>query len=63
MPLWDTPPGPDLQFLSFLEVYSLPLGTQKGTIPQPQAPDRPHLRFLVRLFDVQKQNDTFSQLL
>ena len=58
MPLWDTSPGPDLQFFSFLEVYSLPLGTQKETISQPQAPDRPHLRFLVHLFDPYKSKTT-----
>ena len=58
MPLWDTPPGPDLQFFSFLEVHSPLPGTQKETIPRPQAPDRPHLRFLVHLFDPYKSKTT-----
>ena len=47
-------------FFSFLEVYSPPPGTYKETIPHPRAPDRPHICFLLHL---QRQNDTFSQLL
>ena len=59
-----TPPG-ICNIFFLLEVYSLPLGTQKETIPHPRAPDRqPHICFLLHLFwSVQKQNDTFSQLL
>jgi len=41
----------DLQYFFLLEVYFPVLGTQKETIPHPQAPDqRPHICFLVHLF-------------
>ena len=55
------PPGHnprDLQFFSFLEDYSLPPGMQKETIPHPQAPGRPHIRFLLHLFDPYKSKTT-----
>ena len=45
-------------FFSFSEVYSLPPGTQKETIPQPRAPDGPHIRFLLHLFDPYKSKTT-----
>ena len=54
----------ELQFFSFLEVYSPSTGTQKEAIPHPRAPDRPHICFLqTSSWSVQKQNDTFSLLL
>ena len=43
-------PG-DLQYCSFLEVYSPLPGTQKETIPHPRASNRPHIRFLLHLLD------------
>ena len=47
------PPGHtpgDLQFFSFLVVYSPPPGMQKETIPHPRAPDRHHISFWGYIF-------------
>ena len=55
------PPGHtpgDLLLFSFSEVYFSPLGTQKVTIPYPQAPDRPHIRFWLHLFYPYKRKTT-----
>ena len=48
----------ELQFFSFLEVYSPSTGTQKEAIPHPRAPDRPHTCFLQHLFDPYKSKTT-----
>ena len=53
------PPG-IYNFFSFLEVYTLPLGTQIETIPHPRAPDRPQMCFLLHLFDPYKSKTTRS---
>ena len=59
------PPGHtrgDLQYFSFLEVYSPLPGTQKETIPNPRASDQPHIRFLLHLLNKIKINKQGSQL-
>ena len=48
----------DLQLFSFLKVYFPSPGTKKETIPHPRAPDRPHIRFLLHLFDPYKSKTT-----
>ena len=39
-------------------VFSPHPGTQKETISHPRAPDRPHIRFLLHLFDPYKSETT-----
>ena len=47
----------------FLFWRSVPPGHTEETIPHPRAPDRPPIRFCYIFLSVQKQSDTFSQLL
>ena len=59
------PPGHtpgDLQYFSFLEVYSPLPGMQKETISHPRASNQPHMRFLLHLLDKIKINKQGSQL-
>ena len=49
----------DLQFFSFLEVYSPSPGSQKEKILHPRARDRPHIRFLIHLFYPYKCKTTY----
>ena len=56
------PPGHtpgDLQYFSFLEVYSPLPGMQKETIPHPRASDRPHIyTFFATSVDAYKRKST-----
>ena len=49
------PPGHtprDLQFFSYLAVYSAPPGMQKETVPHPRTPHRPEIRCFVFKIDL-----------
>ena len=51
-------------FLSFLVVYSPPLGMQKETIPHPRAPDQPYICVLGYIFSRAKLiSINFSKLM